>query len=542
MTKLLSKTALAALPIAALLATAPAAAEIPDKNKDREGWIAASMAGTPASFCGPMAPKKRTGPADPDFMADQVAGQWDGVSPADADLDKAVYLANALCKFPGNPDLQAKLTPLWQAFVSFYGFGAADLADVAVLFDKDRKRTSLPSKGPADTRLSEVDGPIQLLVAKDHLVKSYNMSFMSYAEMLDITAKPSQHLLAAFVGECVDSYHGSIARWAICKADALALDRARLDAELAGPAIDPDARLTAKMKFVRLQQTVKAQAARFAAEAAKDSGVAKVVDEIPAAATKAWADDVAAHGPLVTWTHDQLDRAWSNNKKAFEGCEPVLLTHLTTLLTKVKPATAEALTDALRGNLGSQLAAAAEQCFVRNKAAQTYWSQQAWGRAAHRGVRTAIWHALTAAPIEFDTNRGADPLGLPAPVTLYANGTASSSAGTIAKLKDTGDAVEIAFKKETWKETVCKQWKETNRIDGISADGKLVYRTKCVKTAVETRSSTQEPVTVAKVYAAGLKVGVAASFVRNSDGSGYPVAVFGDKKRTKLVGAYGVMY
>ena len=54
------------------------------------------MAGTPASFCGPGAVKDRTGPADPDFMTGQVAKQWDGVAPADADLDQAIYLAGAL--------------------------------------------------------------------------------------------------------------------------------------------------------------------------------------------------------------------------------------------------------------------------------------------------------------------------------------------------------------------------------------------------------------------------------------------------------------
>lgn len=64
--------AVAALPFAALLVAAPARAELPNKNSDREGWIKASMAGTPASFCGPLAAKDRTGGADPDFVANQV--------------------------------------------------------------------------------------------------------------------------------------------------------------------------------------------------------------------------------------------------------------------------------------------------------------------------------------------------------------------------------------------------------------------------------------------------------------------------------------
>ena len=501
-----------------------------------------SFLGISVSFCGPGAAKDRTGPADPDFMTGQVAKQWDGVAPADADLDQAIYLAGALCKFPGNPDLQKALTPLWKAFVDFYGFGPADLADVAVLFDQNRKRIEFPSHGPADTRLADVDGPVQALVAKDLLVTSYGMTFMSYAELLDATAKPSQHLLAAFVTQCVDSYSGSIARWAICKQDALGLDRKRFDAELAQATIDPSDRLTLKMKFVRLQLAVKAVAARYDADAAKDDGVAKVINDLPAMAAKTWADDSAAYGPALAWAYKQLDAARLNSKKAFDGCEPELLTHLTTYLKAKKPATPQDLTNAFKDDIGSQLAAGAERCFVRNDGARSFWAEQNSGHGASLGLRTAIWTALASTKIDFDTNRGSDPLGLPAPVTLYANASMSWSSGTIATLKDAGDAVAITFKKETWKEQVCKQWKETNRIDGISAEGKLIYRSNCVKLGTETRSSTAQPVTVPKVYAAGLKVGVAATFVRSTDGAAYPTAIYTDKKRTKLAGAFGVVY
>ena len=36
--------------------------------------------------------------------------------------------------------------------------------------------------------------------------------------------------------------------------------------------------------------------------------------------------------------------------------------------------------------------------------------------------------------------------------------------------------------------------------------------------------------------------GIAAIFVRGEDGTGYPIAIYADAKRTKLVGAYGVTY
>ncbi len=524
-------------------ATATARAELPDKNQDREGWIKASMAGKQAAFCPAVAPKDLTGGADPDFVANQVAKQWDGVALVEAELDTALFLANALCKFPGNPDLQAKLTPLWKGFLAFYGLGAGDVADLIAAQTPGRARIEAPTRAPKDTRFADVDARTQALVAKDLLVTSYGMDFMSYAEMLDTAAAPSEHLKLAFVEQCVDSYHGSIGRWAICKADALGLDRARFDKELAAATIDPRDRLNAKLRFVRVQQAVKAQAEKFAAEAAKDSGVAKVIDALPAAATAAFADDQAKHGALLAWTFKLVDDERAHNKKLLDGCDATLRTHLATYLAARAPRTQDELRDAFKDAIGSQLASAAAICFVRNPAAQTFWGRYALGFARRWGVRTAIWHALASEKIEFDTNRGNDGVGLPKPVVLYANGTSGGSSGTIATMKEEGDAFAITFKKETWKEPVCKVWKETNRVEAINFDtGKLIYRSYCAKQGFEKRSSTATPVTVAKADAAGLKVGVSAAFVRNDDGTAYPVAVFADKKRTKVVGAFGVTY
>jgi hypothetical protein len=536
-------TALGATGLVALLAST-AAAELPNKNTDREGWIKASMTGKQAAFCGPAAPKELTGGADPDFVANQVAKQWDGVKPADADLDTALFLANALCKFPGNPDLQAKLTPIWQSFVTFYGLtGSADLADFVALATPGRTKIETPSKAPADTRFADADGRTQALIAKALLETAYGMDFMSYAEMLDTAAKPSEHLKVAFVEQCVDSYHGSIGRWAICQGDARGLDRKRFDAELAGPTIDPRDRLAAKLRFVKLQGAVAAAEAKWNALAAKDDGVVKVITTIPAEATKAFAEAAAAHPALLAWSYQLVDDARANNKKLLNGCDDTLRTHLTSYLTAKAPRTREELRDLFKDEIGSQLANAAAICFARNPAAQSFWSRWSTGYAERWGTRTAVWHALAAAKIEFDTDLGRDPIGLPKPVVLFANGTASTSSGTIAKLADDGDNLVVTFKKETWKEPVCKQWKETNRVDSIDwKSGELVYRSVCVKRGVEKRSSQATPVTVAKTYAGGLKVGTIATFVRNDDGTGYPIEVFADKKREKLVGAFGVTY
>ena len=520
-----------------------ASANLPDKKSDRAGWIKASMAGTQAKFCGPLPAKKLSGGSDPDYVRKQVEKKWQGAKMLEMKLADGLNLANALCKFPGNPELQSALMPLWKAWTKFYGLGRADLADFAAAQDPDAKKIPWSSFGPKDTRFADVDAATQVVVAKGLLVTSYNMDFMSYAEMLDSATNASEHLKVAFVDKCLDSYHGSIARWAICKQDALSLDRKRFDKELKAAKINPDARLKAKLSFVRLQHAVTERAAKYQAEADKDDGVKKVVDTIPAAAQQRWTTESAAHRALLDWTYKIVDDARANNKKLMNGCEEQLRDHLANYLKAKSPRTSDDIKNAFHDNIGSQLGNAAALCFVRNPAAHKYWATMSSGFAEYWGPRTMVWHALVAEKIEFDTNRGRDPLGLPKPVTLYANASQGSSSGIIATLKESGDSVEVTFKKAKWTERVCKSWKETNRVDGIDLkSGKIIYRSYCAKYGTEKRSSTPSPVTVAKAYASGLKKGVHATFTRNRDGAGYPTAIFASKKREKIVGAFGVLY
>ncbi len=514
---------------------------LPDKSSDRSGWIEASMQGPQAAFCG-VQPKKIGGPADPDFTVNQVGKDWDAKDIATVKIYDAMVLADALCKFPGNPDLQKALAPRWNAFLKFYKLGAADYADIAAVMDRSRSETTEPAP-PKEARFADLDARGQAAFAKDYVETAYGMTFMSYAELIDSLPSPSEHLRAAFVTQCVDSYAGSLGRWAICKSDALSLDRAKFDKELAAKTIDPHKRLDEKLRFVQLQGAVAARAAKIADEIKKDGGVAKVIDEIPAAAQKKWAEESGTYKALLAWTSKRLDDSRAQNKKLLDGCEDELITHLGTYLKTTKPATPEDLKAAFRDNIGSQLGQAAEACFVRNEVVQRFWADKATGFAHYVGPRTATWYALAGAKIEFDTNRGNDPIGLPRPVILYANTSAAQSNGTIASIKDTGAGIEVTFKKESWKEPVCKAWKETNTIDGIDLKtGKLKYREVCTSRGYETRTEQAKPVTVPAKYAAGVKAGIAAIFVRGEDGTGYPIAIYADAKRTKLVGAYGVTY
>ncbi len=268
-----------------------------------------------------------------------------------------------------------------------------------------------------------------------------------------------------------------------------------------------------------------------------------VIETIPIVALAQWDKESAPYKELLAWVHKVVDDARARNKKLMNGCEHQLRKHLATYLQAKQPRILEDLKYAFRDNIGSQLAAAASLCLVRKPAAQKYWANASAGFAEHWGPRTAIWHALASAKIDFDTDRGRDPLGLPKPVILYFNGSSGYPTGPIAKMKEAGDTIEVSFKKITWKERICKAWRQTNKVDRIDfRSGKIIYRSYCTKYGTEKRSSQATPVTVDKGDAAGLKKKLPVRFVRDADGNGYPVTVFASNKRKKIIGAFGITY
>jgi hypothetical protein len=118
-----------------------------------------------------------------------------------------------------------------------------------------------------------------------------------------------------------------------------------------------------------------------------------------------------------------------------------------------------------------------------------------------------------------------------------------TGSGVVDKVKKQGDTMTITFKKESWKQDVLS-CKETNRIDRIDNDGKLVYRKICKKTGTETITSQEKPVTIPSAAGAGIKAGsfVVAARDKKDSSKGLPRQVYKSKKREKLVNYYGLSF
>jgi hypothetical protein len=126
-----------------------------------------------------------------------------------------------------------------------------------------------------------------------------------------------------------------------------------------------------------------------------------------------------------------------------------------------------------------------------------------------RGPRTAGLTAMLATNISLD-DRDAK-IQYPEVRNSYfdvrGNSTGARGVGVVSAVKRDGDTTTIEFVKKLRKERVCEDWKDTNRVVGISPSGTFMYDYICIRYGTITVNDAPSPKTVSSRYAAGVKVG-----------------------------------
>ena len=112
--------------------------------------------------------------------------------------------------------------------------------------------------------------------------------------------------------------------------------------------------------------------------------------------------------------------------------------------------------------------------------------------------------------------------------------------GRISSVKKSKKGLLLKFKTETISKPIYK-CKETNRIDRITSDGKIVYRRNCKKTGTKKEKVKILPFTVPLQFASKIKKGnfVKAKVIQADKRIGIPFEVYKSKKRKRLIGALG---
>jgi hypothetical protein len=234
--------------------------------------------------------------------------------------------------------------------------------------------------------------------------------------------------------------------------------------------------------------------------------------------------------------------------KAHAGCSSVFEPLFVKAIADKKPADLDAFKVAFRDTFIHYTGLAFATCEAidgHNLVASAYASQII-GTPAARGpvdaARSAAMEVLFANADDIDGVRDMTPQRGAPTVRLDVSPPPSKETqaviAAVAPGKD--DMIKVTFKKETWVEQLYN-CKETNRIDRISDDGKIIYREICSPAGTKKHELKEEPVLVEKRFAGALKPGRFLE-MRVTDGANrvaMPLRVYATKDKKQLSGYLG---
>ncbi len=338
----------------------------------------------------------------------------------------------------------------------------------------------------------------------------------------------------------------------------IAFDAAAFERELAGWKLSEVGRINATLKFYGVVNDMKALAAVAKARSAS------VLLDAPKKGAQAFTSTLGEKKELIDLALSLEDQARSG---PLEGCAEKLYARLATEVKGNKAPLDEFRVEGL-------LAWALTFCAAKDPSApvmESVFGYYAQRSTPVRGPFTAAYLALLdahnagaqgggGARAGFDA--GKQRGGAPSSSTAFSPGRnpiepedigsfntinpGMMPTGIVKSVEKQGPLTKISFRTEHYMVPVL-ECVETNRIDRITSDGTILYRTSCKKVGERPDESTNEPITVPTWAAAGVTAGSVLSYASapvNDDVKGKPhrgwVVEAWDsaakKKRTSLFG------
>lgn len=327
-----------------------------------------------------------------------------------------------------------------------------------------------------------------------------------------------------FIADCIS--HDNVVGWAICQPDIDQLDRVKLRSELrTSQGSTGYERMALRIDAYELEDKLVAHAAKVKAAIAKDPAYATVF-QTAVAGRKRWSTTDAKLADLALAMDDARI---TRSRKAYDSCAEKTWSALAGVIAKIpaarladaavrEAASASPLERAATIIVGEPDGYLAAVAYVTCKGADEradYLARSLAGAlqrwSGHRGPRTMALTAVFNAGIELD-DRDAK-IDYPVPTRNWftgpaANGSTGGGTGVIASVKITGDKAVITFVKKLANVTYCSQWKQTNRIVGITNQGYFIYGQTCLGHKTEAVNQADKPQTVDARYAATLAPGM----------------------------------
>ena len=419
-----------------------------------------------------------------------------------------------------DPTVDAKETSAlrarWSARLDLVESDWADIAEWVALSQGDRN--GLRIKAPdAKLAMSAYDPLDQYAAIAYTKYSSGDAHYMTDA----LDGRLSEAGRLAYIGLCLESKKPVV--WAMCQADMLALDAKKLSTEIRANTMRPGyERAIVRIVMDTLRTKIAERATAIKQLQADEPGYIKLFEIADAArASYKVAPDVLA----IALAMD--DAATTSSNKAYAGCDDRTWPALKAAIAAIPASKFEGLKDepgsSFLDNVAAVLindptayvaaaahvlcnASAADALVVQLAAAMHRW-------AGFRGPRNAALTAMVSANVQLDT-RGAQ-IDWPS-VRRFSSVRASSTSsgggrGPVASVKKDGATITVEFVKKLRKESVCTDWKDTNRITAITSTGTIVYDYICTKRGTITVNDAPGPRSVSPRYAEGVKAGVTVS-------------------------------
>ncbi|MEM7135747.1 MAG: hypothetical protein AAF500_04160 [Myxococcota bacterium] len=528
-------------------------------------------------FCGRVPPLSQDCPPDKRGTMGRISRSVNSAGHSGFHTRGIHQILAGACDFQGDPAFEEAVGYAVQLWANDTGQSREDAIESIVLrADQERWKSGL-EQGCQRLTVDEEASPeeeTKVRAAREAVGCNAGGNISDIEWYIDTGDQPSSELLRLYYTlQCVRPFDGGFdanqkQQWVkigVCGPDVRALDVAKVNQETSGMPAPLQANARENVAAVKARFADLDRVARPKADS--DPDYKKLLYDAPQAGWDAWVAQYKKYKKAMDATYAFETDMFGPRVDTYKYCYKDLEPGVASFFKSSKFKNREQVVAAMKGPIGYTLMSSLGSCY----AVTGPWDagvallnatkeSRVW-----RGPRAAAGYAMVDAASDIAANRPRFPLD---PKWFYPdlanytvrearrgersnvpnNGNFPDVAEGVIRTAKTWskqkDATKVEFKTETWMEKVV-MCQDTNKIDRIE-NGKVFYRKKCQSKGNQKKQFTPKTTLFWKWSTKGMKPN-AFVVMEVPPGSeygdrmrwGYPVEVYANKKKTKLVSMYG---